>query len=126
MVAYNFKRRFVEPILRGWKQQTIRARGRRIHAKEGSELQLYTGQRTPNCTLIAKATCTRVDEAMIAVDADGIGAIALNGIHLSTDEMERFARQDGFLNLDDMAGFWRAEHGEGNFIGLVIQWELNQ
>jgi hypothetical protein len=107
MVAYSYKRRFINPIRVGLglpplfqfgphklvgdmdaeirpKRQTIRAFGKRRHARAGEILQHYTAMRTKQCTKIGDARCA------------------------------------GF---DDMARFWREEHGPDTFEGAVIRWE---
>lgn len=37
--------------------------------------------------------------------------------------MDVFAKLDGFANFDDMATFWREEHGPETFEGVLIKWE---
>ncbi len=107
MVAYSFKRRFVEPILAGTKRQTIRAERKR-HARPGEELQLYTGMRTKHCKLIARVMCV------------GIRPITLV---LAEDLPDTFAQRDGFASWDAMKEFWRKEHpGVEEFHGVLIMW----
>jgi len=67
MVAYSFRARFREPILVGAKRQTIRA-DRKRHARPGEQLQLYTGMRTRECAIIARALCSQVMPVRIDVD----------------------------------------------------------
>lgn len=57
MVAYNFQARFAPDVAAGRKLQTIRAEGRRAHAKAGDRVQLYTGMRTKACRKLAEGTC---------------------------------------------------------------------
>lgn len=122
MVAYSFKGRFVEPIKASTKRQTIRAVGKRRHAQPGDLLQLYTGMRTRNCALIAERRCADVGDVEISVEFGGITGIQMNGLVLDREEMELFARNDGFADLADMSAFWLAEHGVGEFRGYVISW----
>lgn len=49
MPAYNFQKQFAPLVESGQKRQTIRAIGKRRHARPGESLQLYTGQRTKAC-----------------------------------------------------------------------------
>lgn len=141
MVAYSFNRRFEEPILAGTKCGTIRAIGRRRHARAGETLQLYVGQRTRHCRLLGKAFCTSVDPIVVTVliagDAPTIEAIAVeNAFHSgryhavfhTSQKIDAFARRDGFADGGDMARFWVATHadccagGVIRFRGVWIQW----
>lgn len=136
MVAYSFKRRFVTPIKVGLgqiehipgtefvpKRQTIRsAAGKKRHARPGEMVQLYYGLRTKHCFSIGVARCTDVAPIKIMVTP-------MNGLLIETDriigsrESEQFSKDDGFASLDDMDKFWREEHGEGLFVGVLIKWE---
>ena len=127
MVAHNFKQRFVQPIRVGLskvslsfdcppKQQTIRAIGKRRHARPGEELQLYFAQRSPQCELIGKARCVYVQSISIHV------LVTRLRIGFVTD-MDLFARADGFSDAADMHAFWLAEHDLGKFEGVLIKWE---
>lgn len=136
MTAYSFKRRFVTPIQVGLGQiehipgtvpklQTIRAIGKRHHAKPGDTLQLYTAMRTKQCRLIGEAVCTAATPIVIWIYGDlhprlsiQSGKLLLNG-----KEIRAFARMDGFHDVADMAEFWRAEHpGIEKFEGIMISW----
>lgn len=126
MVAYGFKAQFEMPIVTGRKRQTVRAKGKRRHARPGEQLQLYTGLRAKKARkLMADPICTSVAEICVDVrtDWDGfIRAISIDGTYLTSDEMEAFARADGFTNLHQMGDFWFDSHGEGVFDGVVIHW----
>ena len=141
MVAYSFNPRFELPILSGAKSGTIRAIGRRRHARAGETLQLYVGQRTRHCRLLCEAFCTAVDPIVVTVRAtDGaptIEAIAIenafrpgryHAVHISPEAIDTFARRDGFIAGDDMARFWVSAHGDLvadgmiRFRGVWIQW----
>lgn len=135
MVAYSFKKRFVEPIRSGLgfyehidgmipppKRQTIRAEGKRRHARPGETLQLYTAMRTKQCQKIGEARCVGVDPIRIIVKEDHL-TIELKGSLVPRAKMGAFARSDGFVNAADMLDFWKAEHGIGDFHGFLIRWE---
>jgi len=136
MVAYSFKRQFVNPIKAGLgmpigdpfvpppKRQTIRARGRRAHAKPGDELQLYTGMRTKNCILIGRARCVESCSILLWF-TEGSVAAHINGKVLGPRQMKDFAQADGFKDALDMAAFWSHENGtrEGDkWEGVLIRW----
>jgi hypothetical protein len=134
MVAYNFKERFIRPIRVGLssvslsfdcqpKRQTIRAHGKRRHARAGEELQLYYAQRTKQCQLIGKARCTRTREIEMVIRKRGF-AVTVDGFPYINAAAEEFARMDGFADTADMLTFWNAEHpGVEHFVGVVIEWE---
>ena len=124
MVAYSFKRRFVEPIRVGLgmkpealaparafqagddysifeppapKRQTIRA-DRRRHARPGEELQLYCGMRTKGCFLIGRSRCIEVKPIYIEIEAPLIivGEGKQRRRITTKSELDEFARTDGF------------------------------
>ena len=130
MVAYSFKKRFGPPILAGTKAQTIRA-DRKRHARPGEELQLYTGMRTKHCKLLGRPTCVDVVPVRLGFHRIfGPLNFYAGGAHLSVDEMEAFARADGFgesgFAVLDMAAFWFATHlpeaDAIDFHGVLIRW----
>lgn len=97
MVAYSFKRQFVAPIRIGLgkevfdaayrsdsvvlrpKRQTIRAIGKRRHARVGETLQLYTAMRTKQFQLIGKARCTVVRHIIITFGK--LSGVSVGGIY---------------------------------------------
>lgn len=125
MVAYNFQRRFVDPIRNGTKTQTIRAVGKRAHARAGDRLQLYTGMRTKSCEKILAhdPVCFCAYPIVIVVGRDLICGMAINGVLIDDmDALDRFADCDGFAALADMHKFWLDFHGVGAFEGYLIAW----
>ena len=128
MVAYSFKKRFVEPILLGTKAQTIRAERKR-HARPFEELQLYTGMRTKHCRLIARRICIAAIPVRLSFTRTGPAEPFRIGGHIvATCLLDPFVRSDGFADIGDMARFWWSEHppAEGDVIsfeGVLIQWE---
>lgn len=144
MVAYSFKRRFVDPIRIGLrldpndappdfvrpKHQTIRAIGKRRHARPSETLQLYTGMRTRQCEKIGDARCVNVVGVRIHVNGGRVtiapGTRDENAFD-KTPQLDAFAQRDGFSDWLEMQEFWREEHGDtvrlGPFVGLLILWE---
>lgn len=130
MVAYNFKERFIDPIQVGLgrtlrsdirpKRQTIRAIGKRRHARAGETLQLYYAMRTKQCFKIGDSRCTSVERIIIYPDTMIILRV---GVIQTARQIQNFARQDGFENVADMQQFWLEEHGPSKFEGALIQWE---
>lgn len=126
MVAYSFQKQFVDPILSGRKTQTIRAVGLRIHAQEGSGLQLYTAMRTKQCRLIGRAECLQT--LPIRIDFSGIypGDVIIigKGPRIWQGDLEPFAQKDGFRNWDEMRKLWDKHHPNVlQFHGVLIRWK---
>lgn len=134
MVAYSFQGRFIKPIRVGLsrvslsfdcppKRQTIRAVGKRRHARPGEELQLYFAQRSPQCKFIGRAMCTAISTILIKVGTDADLQFRIDGKNLPDSKAENFAREDGFGSVEDMWLFWREEHPDvRNFSGFLIKW----
>lgn len=121
MVAYNFQKRFVPRIQDGTKLQTIRRIGKRPHARPGSQLQLYTGQRTKYCQkIIDDPTCLEVKPVTIYVRKDHM-AVFVEGKPIK--RLDEFAVADGFADFEDFHKFWLEFHGEGEAVDhLLIKW----
>ena len=121
MVAYSFKDRFADPILADEKRQTIR-KHRKRHARAGEVIKLYTGMRTRDCRLLARAICQSVER--IKIDVDGGSVHFCRQVETITGaELDAFARRDGFADWRDMQAFWRAEHPSVSvFDGVLITW----
>lgn len=153
MVAYSFKRHFVGPIKAGLdpaskdggavyvgstlhnpKRQTIRAVGRRRHARPGEILQLYCGLRSKQAFLIGRAKCTEVRDIVITFE-NGRDGVAIGGTEAAHGRqryafyhrgaLDSFARRDGFDSWAEMRKFWEAEHAPlpKTWIGVMIEWE---
>lgn len=124
MVAYSFKKRFIEPILAGIKDGTIRATGKRRHARDGDEMQLYTGMRTKQCKLIARAPC--IGSWPINLWFAGFDRVVIGARLVEIDrprELDAFAVKDGFADWADMKGFWLDEHETvDQFSGVLARW----
>lgn len=151
MVAYSFKKRFVDQLAAGIgipvlncinverldvhpKRQTIRAFGKRRHARVGEAVQLYTAMRTKQCRKIGVARCVSFEGVLLKwsewpsfctfdVVEKEPGVWRRKGPTRQIEDMEAFARADGFANLDDMRSFWMIEHGNATFQGALIKWE---
>lgn len=134
MVAYSFKKRFIDPIRVGLsrvslsfdcppKRQTIRAIGKRRHARPGETLQLYCGMRTKQCQKIGDARCVSVEPIMIQVPKDDAWLWVKIATGKAFSASNQFAIDDGFEGVEDMWRFWRREHPEAlTFKGVLIKW----
>ncbi len=140
MVAYSFKKRFVSPIQLGLKikvdpkyrivpvrdllpkTQTIRAEGKRRHARKDETLQLYHAQRTKQCFLIGTAPCRSVESIELLLENTSMD-VKIEGFKLKSRQIDEFIREDGFLDVADMLEFWKTEHpGVTHFRGFLIKW----
>jgi hypothetical protein len=132
MVAYNFQRRFVAPIVAGDKTHTLRG-PRRRHVRVGEAMQLYSGMRTKNCELIADALCNRFlgiflkfsecrEFALFDVTEQESGHFVRTGALRPIEDPETFARSDGFAGLEAMAAFWRDVHCVTSWNGFLVGW----
>ena len=134
MVAYSFAPQFVEAVSTLKKRQTVRGLRKR-HARPGEPIQLYAGMRTKYCRKLVTPdpVCRDVRHIRIDIDARAhfvITAIAIDGVHLSDDEIEAFAMADGFggaladgFARQRMGLFWLKHHEWNLFEGVVIRWE---
>lgn len=125
MVAYSFQKQFAEPILAETKQQTIRAFGKRRHARVGDELQLYVGMRTKHCRLIMRAKCIADPTVRLDFVNDSVDIITSAGRTIASDcALDLFAKRDGFVSWDHLRAFWAKHHsGVTVFEGICIRWE---
>lgn len=129
MVAYSFKSRFVSPIRLNIKTGTIRADGKRRHARPGEQLQLYCGMRTAACfKIIPDVTCVRVNEICFDLRRPKRIELWSNGVLLrpGSPQADAFARADGFVDFADMLAFWNENHGPKRFDGSHIIWRETQ
>lgn len=142
MVAYNFQVMFEPQLVDLSKLHTVRA-NRKRHARPGEEVQLFCDMRSRRCRKVVSPDpiCQSVHHIEIHVSDlihARIGSIMIEGIPLNHDEIEAFARADGFAPerlrglspfpladtaRENMGMFWRARHGFGRFEGVLIKWE---
>lgn len=129
MSAYNFQAQFAPLVESGLKRQTIRAIGKRRHARPGEPVQLYTGMRTKACRklLIPDPICTDVlPISMRVIEAHGISArmvrVTIKDHDLTVTEKKQLARRDGFSSVAEMTDWFERVHGMP-FEGLLIKWE---
>jgi hypothetical protein len=141
MVAYGFKPFFGPQIEDRTKTHTIRG-NRRRHAHVGELVQLFVGMRTRHCRkIISDPTCIAVLPIVIMssdlLDA-GIAYIEIDGRPLHRDEIEPFAKSDGFdparlvglapsrligaTARETMGRFWRESHEGSRFEGVIVRW----
>lgn len=129
MVAYSFKGRFIEPITTRCKRQTIRAIGKKRHARPGEQIQLYTGDRfhprkmgeakclsSITITLAFGDSCKR---PLVIFGDPLVGQVLVAPAHL-----DGFAVNDGFADWQALADFWAETHAPlpAEWTGILITW----
>lgn len=123
MVQFNFKARFVAPILAGTKVQTIR-KPRKRDARPGDTLQLQSGDRFHPVRL-GLARAVLVDKVSLDFRGDRrvlYGHLGMDVAHEAAD-LDRFAVMDGFTDWSDMRAFWAETHdGVPEFHGVRCFW----
>ena len=116
MVAYNFQEQFASDVTAGRKTQTIRALRKNGHATPGQPLQLYCGLRhrgarklriDPICTGV---TPCAISEAGVTLDGKPV------------DNLDAFARLDGFADFAEMRAWFQEQHGLP-FVGVLVKWQ---
>ncbi|MBL1176886.1 hypothetical protein [Pantanalinema sp. GBBB05] len=119
MVAYNFKACFAPLVESRQKRQTIRAEGKRKHAKPGDALQLYTGMRTKVCRKLLNPDpeCASTHEIEIRDRLE----MRIDGIPQTLSEQRQVALDDGFDSLKAFHDFFESVHGLP-FKGKLIRW----
>jgi hypothetical protein len=128
MPAYNFQAKFAAMIESGLKRQTIRAIGKRRHARPGDALQLYTGQRTKVCRklLTPDPICTAVHSVLINKFSERRHEgdryqMYLDGNIVFRHDAYQIALADGFEDRATFFHFFDDMHGMP-FHGVMIQW----
>ena len=120
MPAYDFKKQFAALVSSGQKRQTIRATGKRRHARPSEALQLYTGMRTKACRkLVTPDPVCREVLPITMCECNCIVLINIDGKLI--DDAEALAVADGFRSLGEFLQFFRKTHGLP-FQGVLIKW----
>lgn len=134
MALLGFKSRFVPAIESGEKSQTIR--GWRNEIKIGTRLDLYDRPRQKGMRLIFRAPCVgiagftfkHVRPAKPTTLTRGLffPKMWVAGIELADDEVDGFARKDGFPSFAEMVGFWQDQHHKEliDFDGAIYYWQF--
>ena len=107
MVAFNFQPEFAPMIIAGTKRSTLRPNGKRRAPFVDEELQLYTGMRTKDCTLLMRVPCAETRDAQIHWDHIAIGGIRIDGV----ERLANFARIDGFASFGSMRAWFDRQYG---------------
>lgn len=116
MPAFNFKQTFASDVESGVKRQTIRAK-RKHRPKAGQTAYCFHGMRTPKCRCLGAWPICRVRDVRI----NDCG-ILLDGGAVLDNDLNTFARADGFKTWPIMLEWFRATHCFP-FHGDLIQWD---
>ena len=126
MVAYNFRAEYAEKVRTRAKRRTIRAYGKRRHARPGDMLQLYTGMRTKRCEKLLEVPCRSTSH--VAMLPDKVVVVPISQQRdgqivyiVRRGELDEFAHLDGLENWMSMRELFEQMHG-WPFGGLMIQW----
>jgi hypothetical protein len=126
MAALSFKGRFVDLILEGKKNQTIR-NFRKYPIQPGETLYLYFGMRTKHCKKLKEVVCKEVSQIYITELGVVITSHSDSFPYLQTatitkiDSLNEFAQRDGFVSWKEMKLWWTTTH-QLPFTGQLIQW----
>jgi hypothetical protein len=107
MPALGTQEPFVEQMLRGEKQMTIRAKGKHIY-EAGQRLYFYKGLRTKHCEFVGWAILhnvvpLRITEEGIEMSKYHAHVFSLDKSHPATPD--EVAQADGFYDFPDMR-YW--------------------
>jgi len=116
VVAYNFSEEHAPKVEDRTKRRTLR---RTARARVGDRLQLYTGQRTPQCRKLSEVdpVCTLV--ASVGLYPEGI---VYDGHWQTKDTCESYAVADGFASYADMYAWFKAKYGEVPYPLYETRW----
>ena len=107
MVAYNFQPQFEGDLVAGRKTSTIRPKGKRRHAQPGELVQIYVGQRTPNCRKLVEAPCLAAKPIEIHENA-----VFVAGRHMAVPEYyDRLAEIEGFSSFGNLQAWFDRQNG---------------
>ncbi|MGC9368684.1 MAG: hypothetical protein ACP5DX_03995 [Paracoccaceae bacterium] len=122
MITFRFQQRFVPLVREGMKLQCYRRHETpRLRAGE----RFSTRSETSFTPITANLVCTAVMPIHIAFLGDLIDTIRLRGVPQGFDlERERFAVQEGFIDIDDMSAWHAEQYGTAPFDGFLYEWAM--
>lgn len=133
MITKMFQPKFHDLVKEGKKLQTIRPKPKnpKYLPQVGQDISLrkWTGKpyRSPQ-EVLASGEITSVEP--VCIDRDAIKFPLRRrklGVHLITElkDLNRFAREDGFEDWQDLQQWFQDNHGPvARFRGVLIQWKL--
>lgn len=125
MIVKMFKPRFAELVRSGAKKQTVRPKPKRrptpgvlISCRMWSG-RPYQSKQVELCRGVVRSVHDFWFDGVTILIDDPMARKPL----MNQEDMEAFARADGFASLSEMADWFKDEHGELPFCGIVIKWE---
>lgn len=122
MALLSFKEKFADKVESGKKRQTIR-NFRKYPIGASERLYLYFGARTKWCRKLGEGVCTGCHP--ITINSDSVVIHYKEDLHItSKNDLDRFARKDGFASWKQMRTWWILTHGAQcfPFKGILIYW----
>ncbi len=121
--VYLFRPRFVGPIIKGTKTQTVRS-PRKREPRPGDLLSLRAWSRKPYRSPqveVARMTCLSVEPITIDLESFILPSVEIGGRRLSQIGLYEFAVADGFRGCVDLVQYY-VERKVSHFIGVLIRW----
>ncbi|MBC8551497.1 MAG: hypothetical protein H8D23_17770 [Candidatus Brocadiales bacterium] len=114
----SFKNQFVPKINIGSKIHTIRADAK-DRWKIGNKIHFAIGVRTKNYRNFKMGTCLNIQkiEFKYVMHDDKIPVVLVDGVVLTTPEVNLLARNDGFDSIEDFYEWFHCD-----FVGKIIHW----
>lgn len=128
MVAYSFKGRFRPAIEARTKVQTMRAVGKKRHARKGELITMTTGDRFHP---VKFGAARAILVAPVTLDFEGRHAFwiqerepAVGNVQIDIEgaQLDVFARSDGFEDWADLESFFRQTYAAPAWSGIRIFW----
>lgn len=119
-----FGTRFAAPIQAGTKTQTIRCkRIRPIRVGDTLDLREWSGKpyHSPQRRIVAPVTCVRVETVTWDLAAAIQRWIRVEDRWLTVEDLDPFARRDGFADRDMWVGY-QLERDRVKFTGMLYSW----
>lgn len=115
---------FIDKILSGEKQQTIRRAGPKwANVKAGDKLTLYTGLRTKACRKLGEAIVESITPIMLDTECDNVAVYTpLGDFNLDLPALNDLVERDGFIGKDDFFEFFCLNYKIGRLKMVVIRW----
>ena len=126
MPAFNFQNRFAEDVRTGAKRQTIRAK-RKVRPEPGQTAHCFTGMRTRQCERLGGWPIVEVADVVICRGIPRSGGVLFiqGAMVLTIEELEQFAKNDGFDSWAEMLDWFKTNHGLP-FYGDLIAWSFGE
>jgi hypothetical protein len=125
---FNFREEFAPKVEAGEKVQTIRLNRRDgRNPRPGDRVQLFSGLRTARTRRIGAGQVTACLRVYIELGEASTHVTRIDGVNLSADEAESFAKIDGFESAKQMREFFRKQYEPMRELeGFCVRWTLDR